>query len=88
MKRSVKVEIFGHEYILKADNEDSHIQRVADFVDGKMKEVSVSTNSKSVTNIAILAALNIADEYLQIKEEREQVEAKARDLSRLLDISL
>lgn len=88
MKRSVKVEIFGHEYILKSDNDDSYIQKVADFVDGKMKEVSVSTNSKSVTNIAILAALNIADEYIQIKEERERVEAKARDLSRLLDTTM
>lgn len=88
MKHSVKVQIFGHEYIIKADNEDSHIRRVADFVDGKMKEVSVSTNTKSVTNIAILAALNIADEYIRIKEVEETAKTKARNLSSFLDTTI
>lgn len=85
MKRSVKVDIFGHDYILKSDADDNHIQRVAEFVDRKMKEVSTSSNSQTVLNIAILAALNIADEYLKIKDERELAEIKARELAQLID---
>ena len=85
MKRSVKVDIFGHDYILKSDSNDNHIQRVADLVDQKMKEVSASTNTQTVLNIAILAALNIADEYLKIKDERELAEAKAIKLAQLID---
>ncbi len=88
MKRSVKVDIFGHDYVLKSDSDDNHIQRVADLVDEKMKEVSATTNSKTVLNIAILAALNIADEYLKIKDERKQAEAKARELTQLIDSNL
>lgn len=88
MKRSVKVDIFGHDYVLKSDSDDNHIQRVADLVDEKMKEVSASTNSKTVLNIAILAALNIADEYLKIKDERGLAEAKARELAQLIDSNL
>lgn len=88
MKRSVKVDIFGHDYVLKSDSDDNHIQRVADLVDEKMKEVSATTNSKTVLNIAILAALNIADEYLKVKDEREQAKAKARELAQLIDSKL
>lgn len=88
MKRSVKVDIFGHDYVLKSDSDDNHIQRVADLVDEKMKEVSATTNSKTVLNIAILAALNIADEYLKVKDEREQAKAKARELAQLIDSNL
>lgn len=88
MKHSVKVDIFGHDYILKADTEDGHIKRVADLVDQKMKEVSLSTTSSNVSNIAILAALNIAEEYLKIKDERDRAEAKARDLTQLIDSNL
>lgn len=88
MKRSVKVDIFGNDYILKADTDDRHIQKVADLVDQRMREVSLSTNSKSTINIAILAALNIADEYLKIKDEKDKAETKARELTQLIDASL
>lgn len=88
MKHSVKVDIFGHDYILKGEAEDGQILKVAEFVDQKMKDVSVSTNSKSVVNIAILAAINIADEYLKIKDEKERAEAKARELAQLIDASI
>ena len=87
MKHSVKVDIFGHDYVLKAEAEDGHIQRVAELVDQKMKEVSLSTSSQNVSNIAILAALNIAEEYLKIKDERAQAEVKARELAELIDVS-
>lgn len=88
MKQSVKVDIFGNDYILKADTDDRHIQKVADLVDQKMKEVSLSTNSKNTTNIAILAALNIADEYLKIKDEKDKAETRVRELAQLIDASL
>lgn len=85
MKRSVKVDIFGHDYILKSEAEEEHIHRVAGLVDRKMKEISINANSKSVLNIAILAAINIADEYLNIKDERERAEAKAKELTQFID---
>ncbi len=88
MKQSVKVDIFGNDYILKADTDDRHIHKVADLVDQKMREVSLSTNSKNTTNIAILAALNLADEYLKIKDDRDKAETRARELSQLIDASL
>lgn len=88
MKQSLKVDIFGNDYILKADTDDIRIQKVAEFVDKKMREVSLSTNSKNTTNIAILAALNIADEYLRIKDERDKAETKTRELAQLIDASI
>lgn len=88
MKRSIKVDIFGQDYILKSEADDGHILRVAEIVDQKMKEVSLTTNTKNVVNIAILAAINIADDYLRIKDERERAEVKARELAQLIDTSI
>lgn len=82
------MDIFGQDYTLKSEAEDGHIQRVADLVDRKMREVSMSTNSKNTVNIAILAALNMADEYLRIKDDRDRAAAKTRDLMQLVDGSL
>jgi cell division protein ZapA len=88
LKRTVKVEIFGQDYTLRSEADDEHIQRVAELVDQKMREASLSTNSKNVLNIAILAALHIADEFIRTREERERAEVKARELTQLIDSSL
>ena len=43
--------------------------RVADYVDGKMQEVMRASKPVAKSNIAMLAALNIADEYLRARDE-------------------
>jgi len=84
-----RVEIFGEKYTLKADAETNHIQRVAQYVDGKFSEVAESSTTISTSKMAILTSLNIADELIRQEEERESSErlisSKIEELISLVD---
>lgn len=80
-KPGIKVEIYGSEYRIKGDADGEYIKRVAAFVDERMRQVSQLTTDSAVSKIAILAAINIADELFK---ERAQREHAARELSEKL----
>ena len=58
----VQVEIFGQTYNLRADGNAADVLSLAAYVDGKMREVASQTKTVDSLRVAILAALNIADE--------------------------
>jgi len=82
-KQSVEVQILGQRMVLKADDDPRHIERLASYVRRKVDEVSAHGPISS-QKLAILAALNIADDYFRsIDEAREfkrQVSVKSRAL--------
>ena len=57
-----KVEIFGMNYLLKGEKDAEYMQEIASYVDKKMRDIQQATDLISPLKIAILAALNIADE--------------------------
>lgn len=61
----VQVEIYGQSYNLRGEGEVDYIQDLAGYVDRKMREVSEATATVDSLKVAILAALNIADEARQ-----------------------
>lgn len=61
-ENKIKVEIFGTSYILKGESDIEYMQELASYVDRKMREIQKETGILSPTKIAILSALNIADE--------------------------
>jgi cell division protein ZapA len=69
-----KVEIFGEKYTLRADMEKDHIQKVAQYVDGKFSEVAKSSPTLSTSKMAILTSLNIADELIRLEGDKERLE--------------
>lgn len=75
-----EVDIFGAVYRVRGRDEKGYLQKVADLVDHKMREVSGHTQTADTAKIAILAALNLADELLQIetRQQGERVEIKER----------
>lgn len=81
-----QVEIFGQTYTLRADADEEHVRRVAEFVDLKMREVAAASRSVSTQQIAVLAALDIASEFLQGRAAAErlstEVEARSADMVR------
>lgn len=60
--KSVKVTIYGKEYEIKGTQDDEHIQMLADYVDSNMRNIAEKTQIIASERIAILTALNIADE--------------------------
>tara|TARA_Y100001956_G_C4100388_1_gene177376 strand:+ start:1101 stop:1373 length:273 start_codon:yes stop_codon:yes gene_type:complete len=87
------VSIFGHEYTVKAQAEESYIADVAQFVDQKMREVEKELpSSQSTARIAILAAMSITDDYFAEKRMRnsmiDEVEEKSSFLIDILNENL
>ncbi len=77
--RSVTVTIYGHEYTLKGEAEPEYVEKVAEFVDRKMREVSEGSALVSTTKIAMLAAINIADELFRERRKRQEALAMLDD---------
>lgn len=91
-KNATTVEIFGREYKIRGVADDEYIREVAGYVDKKMREVSTGSSLPSHDRLAILAALNIADELFQSKRHSTKVQAgiekKANKLISILDQNL
>jgi len=92
--QTTRVEIFGTEYSVRADAgaEEKYVKDIAAYVDSKMKEISETQKLVSSTKIAILAAINLADEIFQEKHRNHTVtgaaEAKLLELSDVLEREL
>jgi|SRR5271156_1337531 cell division protein ZapA len=74
---SVRVEIFDQVYNLRGSDAD-YILKLAEYVDGKMRAVSDQTSTVDSVRLAVLAALNIADEYHLLKRRLEPTSPDAR----------
>ena len=78
---SVTVKIFGNEYVLKGDADSEYVQKVAAFVNDRMNDVARSSTVASPAKVAILAAVNIADELFRSQEGSIQNMAMLEDRS-------
>ena len=67
MDTKIEVKIFGQQYQIKAGADSDHIKRVAQYVDEKMREIASATPTVDTLKIAVLAALNITDEFFQLR---------------------
>ena len=67
---SVRVEIFDQAYNLRGSDPD-YILKLAEYVDAKMRAVAEATNTIDTVRLAVLAALNIADEYHLLLKKRQ-----------------
>lgn len=97
----IQVEIFGQTYRLRAEDDPEYVSTLAEYVDGKMQDVARQTKAVDSLRVAVLAALNIADEHLRAQRRaapaREASPARgpdpalgrrAEELVRILDEAL
>jgi cell division protein ZapA len=88
-KNVVQVQIFGHTYTIRGEADQEYIVGVAAYVDRKMREVTEKLPVASLSKVAILASLNIADELFKERDRRqshdEQLSQRTERLSAVLD---
>jgi cell division protein ZapA len=91
-QRYVEIKVFGQTYTVKTDEEEGYVQQVARYVNEKMEDVLKRTRSVSTLNVAILTALNIADDLLREKDRRiallREVETKSKNLVEEIDLKI
>ena len=85
---SVRVEIYDQTYQLRGSDAE-YIAKLADYVDTKMRLVAQQASTVDSLRVAVLAALNIADEYLILKSKYDAAthdySARAGHLAEALD---
>lgn len=74
MSQAVKVQIYGQMFSLQGELDEVYVQKLAAYVDEKMRAVSDVTPTVDTQKVAILAALAIADELHNFKKERGERE--------------
>ncbi len=84
MAQPVKVRILDREYLVTSEEDQEQVQRVAEYVNEKLREVRDNTEGLSERKTAILAALNIASEYFQLLKEQDDLLARLRQRTELL----
>ena len=88
-KNVVQVQIFGHSYTIRGEADHEYIMGVAAYVDRKMREVTEKLPVASLSKVAILASLNIADELFKERTQRrsrdEQLCQRTERLNAVLD---
>ncbi|MCD4692158.1 MAG: cell division protein ZapA [Calditrichales bacterium] len=84
----IRVNIFGSEYTLIADNNENYVNEIAQYVDDKMREIDRTQSIKSSSKIAILTALNIADELFQERIYRKKLIDQLNEESKKINCSL
>lgn len=89
MKKNYNIRILGQELSVLSDAEEEQVANVVQFVNDKVEEVLQSKNNLKTLNVAILAALNISEELLELrginKEFCKQLESRAEKLIQLID---
>lgn len=91
-KKTIQIQIAGVDYCLKSERDPEEVKAIARYVDERITELSSSTHVKSQTKIAVLVALNIAEELFGMKqqyrntvEKLERYEALSKELCDRVD---
>ena len=90
----VQVEIAGCTYTLRGNRDVDSVRQLAAMVDERMSAIAAHTATPDTTRVAILAALNIADELRKARSQAPatdsacQHESRDEDLCRILDAAL
>lgn len=75
-KNRVVVKIMGHEYKLMSDDTREYMQKISNYVDDKMSEIADGNKKLSTAMIAVLTALNIADDYHKLRNQMVELEKR------------
>ena len=90
--RVVTVDIHGQQYPIRSGLDPAYVAELAAYVDEKMRLASRESPAGDTLKLAVLAALNIADEYFRIlddeRRQNDQVANRAAALERMMDLAL
>ena len=65
----VELIIMNHKFIINSDKDKKYLEQLADYVNAKADKIIKQTKSVDSFNVAVLTALNIADDFISNKTE-------------------
>ncbi|HEY6362302.1 MAG TPA: cell division protein ZapA [Vicinamibacterales bacterium] len=92
MTQVVTVEVGGQQYPIRSTLDPAYVAELAAYVDQKMRAASEAAPSSDLLGLAVLVALNIADEYFRARDHQSstsgELNARALQLEQLVDDAL
>jgi len=88
MKKALEVEILGQKITISSDAEEGYMLKVANYVNDKMQELIQASKPVAKSNVAMLAALNIADEFHRLKDMHDAMSHRLDQLSKKVSTTL
>ena len=92
MAKVVQIEIHGQKYPIRTELDPAYVQELAQFVEGRMALAAKSSPSSDTVAIAILAALNITDEFFRTRSalttDTGRLAERTKALERIVDQAL
>ena len=82
MAQSANVTIFGQTYTIAGDKDSDEIYKVAEYIDNKMRLISKMASQSGYGQVAVLAALNVADEYFDALSRNEKLKVEKEKLEK------
>ncbi len=84
MAKPVEVDVYGHKLALRPTGDETYVRELARYVDGQMQTIAQGLAQSTPVTVAILAAMNIADQLFQQERRRregeEEIERRATGL--------
>lgn len=74
----MKVQIYDQVYHLKGGENEEYMTELASFVDERMRTIAEATRTVDSLRVAVLAALNIADELFSLRQKKNEVDGPLR----------
>ena len=85
----VMVEVCGRRYPIRSDLDDTYVTELARYVDRKLRTTAKHAHGADSLQVAVLAAMNIADEYFRYRNRGpaspDDVRRRAEELEALVD---
>ena len=92
LSRIVTVEIMGQRYPIRSALDIEYITHLANYVDEKIQSATELSTGGDTVRIAVLAALNIADEYFRARDGRahlgDDLQKWATEIEQMVDRAL
>jgi cell division protein ZapA len=79
VSRPVKITLGGQKLSLRTDAKPRYIKELAEYVNSKIERARAPGKIATTQSLALLAAMTIADELFQAREEKEQLERQVRE---------
>jgi cell division protein ZapA (FtsZ GTPase activity inhibitor) len=89
MSKQYEMNIAGYALTVKTERSAEHMQRLSDLLNERVREVQKTGGTANYLNVVMLAAMELADEVLELRRERDsgkqELDRKSRDLLNALD---
>jgi cell division protein ZapA len=84
LEKPITVNILGNDYVVKGEEDSEKVYRIAEYVNGKVKDIDNNLQGLTEKRKAILFALDIANDYFQVLKERDELVASIRQRSKAI----